>query len=144
MNILEIREKIKELTERLNTREIYTILLIIVVGFGSFGLGRLSKLQELREPIRIEQGVGTQTASALSSSPPFQGGERGVVVSAAKSPAAPVVGGQIVASKTGSKYFFPWCGSAARISEANKVWFNSVEEARKAGYAPAANCKGLR
>ncbi len=72
-------------------------------------------------------------AAAVLSSPPFQGGDKGVVKS-----------GQLVAAKTGAKYFFPWCSGVARISEANKVWFNSVEEAHKAGYAPASNCKGLK
>ncbi|TSC62722.1 MAG: hypothetical protein G01um101448_259 [Parcubacteria group bacterium Gr01-1014_48] len=53
------------------------------------------------------------------------------------------LGGQYVASKKGTKYHFPWCGGAARISEENKIWFNSKEEAEKAGYTPAGNCKGL-
>ena len=147
MNIPELREKIKLLQERLNTREIYTILLILVVGFCSFGLGRLSKLQEGKSGIRIEQTSATQTASALSSSPPQvrRGAEGGAVVPSASSTEKPLAsGGQYVASKGGTKYYFPWCGSAARISEANKIWFNSVEEARKAGYTPASNCKGLK
>ncbi|MEK7170500.1 MAG: hypothetical protein AAB767_04390 [Patescibacteria group bacterium] len=143
MNIQDIREKIKLLQERLNTREIYTVLLILVVGFGSFGLGRLSRLQEGKPSIRVEQ-VG---AAVVTSVPPllFKEGAGGVVVPAASSTEKPLaLGGKYVASKGGTKYYFPWCGSAARISEANKIWFNSVEEARKAGYTPASNCKGLK
>ena len=52
--------------------------------------------------------------------------------------------GMYVASKNGTKYHFPWCSGAKSISEVNKIWFNSVEEARASGYAPAANCKGLK
>jgi len=66
MTIPELHLKIKELQERLNTREIYTVLLILVVGFGSFGLGRLSKLQEGKSSIRVEQAV-----AAVASVPPL-------------------------------------------------------------------------
>lgn len=57
-------------------------------------------------------------------------------------PATSVVG-QVVASKSGTKYYLPSCAGAERISETNKVWFASPELAAAAGYAPAANCKGL-
>lgn len=122
MNIAEFIEKCK-------TREVYTAALIILVAFASFGLGRLSKLEESRVPIQIEYPVQAAAAVAAAAALP-----------------APTTkaSGQVVASKSGTKYHFPWCGGAARISEANKVWFNSVEEARKAGYTPASNCKGLK
>ena len=48
-----------------------------------------------------------------------------------------------VASKNGTKYYPPDCAGADRISDANKVWFISGAAAMKAGYEPAANCKGL-
>ena len=159
MTIYEIREKIKLLQEHLNTREIYTVLLILVVGFGSFGLGRLSKMQEGKLGIRIEQTLSTQTASAASavSSAPLQrgstpssegrGGDSTAPAPGGTTRTAGAVvqpGGQYVASKGGTKYYFPWCGSASRISEANKIWFSSVEKAREAGYTPASNCKGLK
>ncbi|MCA9052050.1 MAG: hypothetical protein KDA89_25100, partial [Planctomycetaceae bacterium] len=54
------------------------------------------------------------------------------------------IGGKYVASRNGSKYHFPWCAGAQAMSETNKIWFDSVEEARKAGYTPAGNCKGLK
>ena len=46
-----------------------------------------------------------------------------------------------VASKNGSKYYFPWCSGAKRISEKNKVWFSSKSEAEKMGYSISLNCK---
>ncbi|MFA6095204.1 MAG: hypothetical protein WC757_04995 [Candidatus Paceibacterota bacterium] len=52
--------------------------------------------------------------------------------------------GQVVASKSGTKYHFPWCSGAKTISDANKITFASIEEARTKGYLPAANCKGLK
>ncbi len=146
MNIPEVREKIKLLQDRLNTRELYTVLLILVVGFGSFGLGRLSTIREGKPPVLVEQAN-----TPILSTPNSPEGNTVVVTPPSKSTglaavhsATPASGGQLVASKGGTKYYFPWCGSAARISEANKIWFNSVEEARKAGYTPASNCKGLK
>ena len=46
----------------------------------------------------------------------------------------------VVASKNGTKYYFPWCGGLSRISPQNKVTFASSKEAEQAGYTIAANC----
>ncbi len=50
----------------------------------------------------------------------------------------------VVASKTGAKYYFPWCGALSRIKPENRVSFTSPTLARNAGYLPAANCKGVK
>ncbi len=131
---------IPELIAKCKSSETYTVALILLVGFSSFGLGRLSRLEGTREPVRAEQvSARMLPASAIASAPlyPSKVEQRGNAVPMA-------AGGQVVASKGGSKYHFPWCSGAQQISEANKISFNSVEEARKAGYTPASNCKGLR
>lgn len=46
----------------------------------------------------------------------------------------------IFASKSGSKYYYSWCKS--RVKEENRVFFDSSEEAREAGYEKAKNCPG--
>ena len=46
----------------------------------------------------------------------------------------------VVASSGGTKYHRLDCSGANSINEANKIYFDSVELARAAGYAPAANC----
>lgn len=150
MTIHELSNQIKRVGERLNPRECYTILLILLVGFGSFGLGRLSRLQESKSPILMEQTLSASVAAVSSVAPSslFTGNDTSGVspvkgrLSEGNNPVAP--GGALVASKGGTKYHFPWCSGAQRISEANKIWFGSVEEARKAGYTPAGNCKGLK
>jgi len=48
-----------------------------------------------------------------------------------------------MASKNGTKFYLPTCGTAKRIKEENRVWFATKEEAESAGYGPAANCPGL-
>lgn len=108
---------LQEIKEKINSRDFVVGAALVLVGFASFGLGRLSRIYETRVPIEI-QGVAQAAAAGLA-------------------------GGQVVASKTGARYHFPWCAGASQIAEKNKVWFASVEEARKAGYTPASNCKGL-
>lgn len=42
--------------------------------------------------------------------------------------------GKYIASKTGSKYHAPKCDWAKKVKKKNAVWFDSKEEAQKAGY----------
>lgn len=119
MNIPEILQKSKTLINQ----DVYIIAIIILVGFAGFGLGRLSKTEELRVPIVITQPQGQIAGTLLVV-------EENAV-------------GTFVASKNGTRYHFPWCSGAQRIKESNKVWFASKEEAIRAGYTPALNCKGL-
>ncbi|MEK7552742.1 MAG: hypothetical protein AAB505_01380 [Patescibacteria group bacterium] len=91
--------------------------LVLVAALG-FGLGRWSKIEEQREPVLIENSTTSDNVTTKSQ-------------------------GQVVGSKNGNKYHYPWCSGAQRIKEENKIWFTSVDEAKKAGYTPAANCPGL-
>jgi len=51
--------------------------------------------------------------------------------------------GTYMASKNGTKYYLPSCGSAKRIKAENRIWFQTKAEAEAAGFGPAANCPGL-
>ncbi|MCH7529800.1 hypothetical protein IIB50_01650 [Patescibacteria group bacterium] len=119
MNIPEIIQKGKTLI----TPDVYIVTIIVLVGFAGFGLGRLSKVEEVRVPVAIINSQ-TLTGSAISA-------------------INESTGGIFVASKNGTKYHFPWCSGAQRMKESNKIWFSSKEEAIRAGYTPALNCKGL-
>ena len=121
-----------EWKERINRRDFFFAAVILLVAFASFGLGRLSKLNAAREGVSITPPL---SSAALGHLPLVQEGETEGVVKR---------GGQVVASKSGTKYHFPWCEGASQIAEKNKVWFSSIGEARKAGYTPASNCKGLQ
>ena len=96
------------------------LLCIFVVGFLSFGMGRLS---------------------VLSAQAKLDGSVSVNMVAAAAAPMPP--GGLLVASRSGKKYHFPWCPGADTIAEKNKIWFKDEQEARRRGYTPAGNCKGL-
>jgi hypothetical protein len=117
MNIHELKEKIKGAF----SGDIAVVVIIILVGLSSFGLGRLSVTEDLKEPVRIEQSATVARAAADAS----------------------VASGAFVASRNSSVYHFPWCPGAERIAAENKIWFDSKEEAEQAGYRPAKNCKGL-
>jgi hypothetical protein len=110
--------------------EIFMVIVIVLVALIGFGLGRISALRENKFPIQIDY------EEAKSLDPPQ--GEIGGRTSDFEQTANLLVG-----SKNSSVYHFPWCSGAQRISESNKIWFSSKEEAEKAGYRPAANCKGL-
>lgn len=99
--------------------ELAVPIIVLCISLASFGLGRLSALEEARPPVMIGE------------------------VPAAAEPKALFLGGEVVASRSGSVYYFPWCGNATNISSVNKVWFRSERAAQAAGYAPAKNCKGL-
>lgn len=119
-----------------------TAAVIVVVGFGSFGLGRLSVISAQKTPITITERFVSSIGSAVLPIEEQLGKE---FVGQSNEPISETISsGSVVGSKNGSKYHFPWCAGAQRISEGNKVWFASIEAARTAGYSPASNCKGLK
>ncbi|MDZ7672808.1 MAG: MBL fold metallo-hydrolase [Halanaerobiales bacterium] len=46
-----------------------------------------------------------------------------------------------VGSKESDKYHYPNCRWVEKILEKNKIWFSSVNDAKKAGYKPCGTCK---
>ena len=113
-------------------------LVLILMGTAGYGLGRLSKLEEPSMPVVITDGKGSQdkTQGSSSSDGNSQIDTKGEVQG--------VENGIVIGSKNGSKYHYPYCAGAQNILEENKITFSSIEEARAAGYLPAANCKGLK
>ena len=109
-------------------QDIFVVLLVLVVGFLSFGLGFLACREANKEEVEIllpanlnVAAVGGSVESKVNSS------ERG----------------KYVGSINSDKYHLPWCSGAERINEANKVWFQTETEAKDKGYSPAGNCPGL-
>lgn len=96
----------------------YTLVALLAVA--AFGLGRLSALVEAKPLVSVAQAGA-----------------------AAGSPTALIPGGYVVASRSGSTYFYPWCSGAAQIKPANQRWFPTESAAKQAGYRPSKSCKGL-
>ena len=95
------------------------ILVVLLVALSSFGLGRFSAQE------------GSQSAISIGQAP-LQAEPKGMAI-----------GGLVEDSRTGTVYYFPWCGGATSIKPVNQVWFKTEDAAKSAGYTAAKNCKGL-
>ena len=115
-----------------NNTELYLTAVIVLVAVISFGLGRLSKIREEKTPITIEN---VKENAQIGESKPLSTSNVDSGIKADKI---------FVASRNGKKYYYAWCESANVIKEQNRIWFSTQAEAEKAGYQPAANCKGLK
>lgn len=132
--VTDLLSKIKSWLKE-NQRDLYLAALVFLFSVASFGLGRLSAIWPVKEPIVIEnlepkimnQGNAAAAISPHDSNPMVPDSARGAYV----------------ASRNGSSYHLPWCPGAKQIKEENKIWFQTKEEAEKAGYQPAGNCPGL-
>ena len=123
-----------------NNRELYLTTIIVLVAAISFGLGRLSKIREEKTPITIEN-VGTSTETIVNTL------NKNVIENKLEQNSSIISSNTqkiFVASRNGKKYYYAWCESANVIKEQNRIWFSTKDEAEKAGYQPAANCKGLK
>ena len=133
MSIAYYKQKIKDTTGFYDKKDIVLSVLIILVGLGSFCFGRLSVSEAQKPSITLEYQapVGAPLAA-------FEDLQKTVSV-VNEGPGSS--GGTVVGSKNGTKYHLPWCSGAKRIKEENKIWFASIQEAEKAGYTKAGNCK---
>jgi len=132
-----LMEKIKSFIESSRGKDILTVLIVILVGLGGFGLGRLSKAQNgsgvqieyLNGPISgsIEPlSQGANVVEALKSEPPYTA--RGLE-------------GNFFASSRGKKYYPVGCSAGDSLKMENRIYFNTREEAEKAGYTLSSSCR---
>jgi len=129
MSISHIHIKIKAFARLVDRRDVWAVLTICLSGISGYMIGRLDPLKATNQPVRIDM---RETPSVPTSITPVEAAkpvEKGT--------------GKYVASKGGTKYHLTTCPGARTISEANRVWFETREEAETAGYSPAANCKGI-
>lgn len=116
--ITEYWLKIKSLADQ-GVGEWGLFALIFLIGIASFGLGRLSALQDAHPPVSIGQASREATPRAL------------------------FIGGLVVASNSGSVYYYPWCAGAQKILQQNQRWFADEATAEQAGFTASKGCKGL-
>jgi hypothetical protein len=142
MSIQEISSNFKHFLKR---SDVSLTFLIIVVALGSFFLGRGTEgTQTVPRQVIITET--RNEASIIQTRESEELGEERLVSTTIPTTSfdakVPTDGGY-VASKNGTKYHLPWCGSAKQIKEENKIWFATKAEAEAAGYTPASNCKGI-
>jgi hypothetical protein len=128
-------EKIKQFLQSEKGKDILVVLIVILVGVGSFEFGRLSK-ENRSGGLKIEytdpQGLNSQG----------QGANVLYAASAATVPNKPQnASGAYFASSRGTKYYPAGCTAGQNIKEANKVWFATREEAEQAGYELSSSCR---
>ena len=124
-----IKNLIEKIKDGANSPHYIVVFMLVAVSLASFGLGRLSVVEDNREGLIYVPSPASARLKASVVEAPGQEEQNGA--------------GMYVASKNGQRYYLPWCSGARLIKEENKIWFNSKEEAEVAGYTPALNCKGL-
>ncbi len=127
MSITEIKDKIKSSLKIPKKADYIVCAVIIGVGITSFFLGRLSSTPSDLEPVIISNAIPFPTTSSTFIDP--------------SGPTPRAASGSFVASVNGTKYYPIGCSGAGRINEENKIYFDSAEAARAAGYEISVLCE---
>ena len=106
----------------------YFLLYILSITL-AFSVGRLMNLREAKTPIQIIEPPESKGQPLPQGLPLIESNSKKE--------------GNFVGSINSTKYHRPDCPGARGIKDENKIWFDSAEEAKAAGYTPAANCSGL-
>ena len=102
--------------------DLFVFLVIILVGLGSFALGRIS----------LQAGASDQTLKIDDT-----GVEQGIWEEYAKNQSR---NKSYVASKNGTKYYPINCSATNRIKEENRIYFVDKDGAEGAGYSATTAC----
>lgn len=124
MSINQTLEKIKPFLN---------LLLVLLLCLIFFILGRISAVESQKEPVKVLYANSQSTGLVLRANVE-QDKEQVDKLSMA---------GEVIGSKTGKKYYFPWCGTVKRIKPENQVHFASIDLAKQSGYTAGGNCSGL-
>jgi len=123
MSIHDYIQKIKRVVGGEESHDIAILLTVILVGIGSFFIGRWSKTTEKQRvtdysiqsgDLLIKEVTVTQNESQI---------------------------GDFVASRNGAKYYPIGCSGINRIKEDNKVYFRTEAEAQASGLTKSSTCK---
>ncbi|MBU0998706.1 hypothetical protein KKG24_00135 [Patescibacteria group bacterium] len=117
-------EKIKQFLENEKGKDLLTVIIVILVGLGSFELGRLSSKENSFSGIKIEypdQGINQAASPIITQN-------------------SNSVGKIFFASSKGSKYYTISCSAGKTIKQENRIYFTTGEEAQAAGYSLSSSC----
>ena len=132
-------QKIKSFTinfiESDKGKDVFVVIVVILVGISSFYLGRLSN-QSTFHDLKIE--YTGQEASAIGSNEAQNG-----PISLNPSISDKInnnAEGSYFASNRGKKYYPNGCSAGKSIKKENRIYFKTTNEAEKAGYTLASSC----
>ncbi len=133
--------------------KLFLVTVIILIGLIGFGLGRLSSKYQTAE-LNINSTIanttdlskviasGATSNVASNATSPIKTDTSNPVTAAAVTVASDAI--KIIGNKNSKIYHREDCPGALKMIEANMVVFNSIEDAKSAGYRPAGNCPGLK
>jgi len=132
----KIKPLIKHWIESDTGKDVLVIIIIILVGLGSFELGRLSK-DNANSGIKIEYsdqeanilGSIDQNSTDLSPNPDILQNSQKLIL------------GNFFASKRGTKYYSLGCSAGKTIKQENRIYFATSTEAQNAGYELSSSCR---
>ena len=125
----KIKLTMEAILESEKGKDILTVIIVILVGLGSFELGRLSKnTQNTGIKIEYPDGVENQSANVISTQE-------------TQNLNANSAGKNFFASNRGTKYYSIGCTAGKNIKQENRVYFATREEAEKANYTYSSSCK---
>ncbi|OGJ01712.1 hypothetical protein A3I95_00335 [Candidatus Nomurabacteria bacterium RIFCSPLOWO2_02_FULL_44_12] len=128
----KIKPKITNWIESETGKDILVILIVILVGLGSFELGRLSKGVN-SGGLKVEYPEGEQAQNqAASGISAFEYAKTQVVPNNAQK--------AFFASSRGSKYYPVGCAGGKSIKQENRVYFSTKTDAERAGYELSSSC----
>lgn len=119
-------EKIKQILESEKGKDILIVIIVILVGLGSFELGRLSKEHQ-------NSGIKIEYLNEDLIKPENQPAN---VIRAVES-----TNKTFFASNKGSKYYSIGCSAGKTLKQENRIYFATREEAEGAGYELSSLCQ---
>ena len=130
MSIPNLIHKIKSKTG-IDKMTLLYLFVIIGVGIGSFGLGKLSVGNLTEEQAGVVMADRDVKGSEITTNTDRE---------------LPVAGldtkeKRYVASKNGKMYYSLGCSGSKRIKSENEVWFSTQSDAEKSGYTLSSTCK---
>ncbi len=131
----KIHYGVKQFSESDKGKDILVIIIIILVGLASFGLGRLSK-NDSNTGIKIK--YNEQGANIINSLQSLSNEKEEIK----KLPLATNINqNKFFASNRGSKYYTLGCSGGKNIKQENRMYFATSEDAERAGYELSSMCK---
>ena len=120
------RQKINTMGGYLERRDVAIIIVLISLAVTSFSIGYYAGTHKNAPVITMRDNscIPPVTEASIKEGEKLAQGDR-----------------TIVASKSGTKYYYVWCSGASRIAAKNKIYFNTKEEAENKGYTKASGCE---
>jgi hypothetical protein len=136
MSIAKTSLKIKSILLFLAKRDILLASVLVAASLSSYWIGvhQGANSQNSNQVIFIDAPQVAATSMSLIEN------SHNKTNTTESSPSAHNQKTTIFASKSGSKYYFPWCKSGNRVKLENRIYYQSAQAAEAAGKTLAANC----